>query len=67
MNSVQMMLGRDGDAVACNQFMHWFRKGANVGDHCLCGKTFKQIQGKLYKRDRNAKRHVKNPRKQAAP
>lgn len=50
---IQKMLGKLGDPMMCNRWIHWFSMGSKPGDPCMCGKTFQPKRGK--KKSSNAK------------
>lgn len=41
MNPMETMLGKKGDPLTCNQFVHWWAIGAKAGSLCLCGQKIK--------------------------
>jgi hypothetical protein len=37
-NAMQSIVGKQGDPVQCNQYMHWYAVGSKT---CVCGKCVK--------------------------
>lgn len=38
---IETMMGKAGDPIKCNKFVHWFATNAKKGSTCLCGQTTK--------------------------